>query len=235
MKYISFDLATKSLAISIIDYNSNYITDITTAYNSYLKYKKTFNSKDLNKLILRYNELLDIIQKIIETKIHIQYATVVDLIPNKKVVDVSVIERTSKLYHYMNGPFQELMNEHCKCSNEEMIFLLEYQMGPNVKSSMVSAQILYHITKYQNAKMDNIILVGPSLKNKVVIGGNDSHYSNFVEKYTTLYASNKNHTKYNLLKLLDYLDCKDIISGIAKKNIDDIADSVMMSIAYILK
>ena len=63
----------------------------------------------------------------------------------------------------------------------------------------------------------------------------DAHYSTFVEKYKTLYASNKNHTKYNFLKLIEHLKSEVFIKDIKKKNMDDIADATIMSLAYVIK
>ena len=118
----------------------------------------------------------------------------------------------------------QYVNDH-----SEIIFLVEYQMGPNDKCRTVSSQILYHISKYNSKKL----LVGPSLKNMLNINGNP--YSNFITKYKTNYAANKNHSKVNFMELLNILNGKHIIDHIKKGNIDDIADSVLMSLAWVMK
>lgn len=244
VRVISIDTATKSLAISIINYNLDFLSDIEIAYNTYKKYKAIcisalkpndilHNSNLINELINAYNNLLDTVLKILNLRIDIEFMTVVDLIPGEKVTDTNIIYRTTKLHNYLNNILDPLIAKY-DLPNHNFLFLLEYQMGPNVKSNAISTQIMYHLTKYTSPNT-NIRLVGPSLKNKIVIGGQESNYSNFVEKYKTLYAANKNHSKFNLIKLLQYLKKEKSIKHIKSKNIDDIADSVIMSLAYILK
>lgn len=278
MHVVSFDTATKSLAISIIEYNLNYLAEIKIGYELWIKYKdfildpnteiyipKDPEYKDYTRetmvaelLLERYTHLLTTIKTILDNKIKIRYVNVVDLIPDKKVSETDIVYRTEMLYNFLNNVLDPEIQRHCY--NAQTVFLLEYQMGPNVKSNAISTQIMYHLTKYCEAPSkntmqlgepsmvgnkiklgapiifgNNIQLIGPSLKNKVYIGGEDAKHSKFIEKYTTNYAANKNHTKYNLMRLLEYLNQQDIIKNIKKKNIDDIADSIIMSLAYILK
>lgn len=256
MHIISFDTATKSLAISIIEYNIQYNNAINIEYNKWINYKQDITSKMnimmdvdryktgptekdklLNKMIARFAKLIENITLIIKNRVNIKYLDVVDIIPGIRITDTSVTYRTEMLYNFLNNVLDPIIIQHTKDINgeesspENKVFLLEYQMGPNVKSNIISSQIIYHMTKYKS----KIELVGPSLKNKVIIGGEGSRYSNFIEKYTTNYAANKNHAKHNLLELLKYMDKTHLIEHIKKKNVDDIADSVLMSIAYILK
>jgi hypothetical protein len=317
---ISFDTATKSLAISIIEYNVNYVDDLEIELNKFINAKNSLGgsssllkpleksnelSNSCNKILNDYNDMLINMNKIMDNKLIIHYLSVVDLIPDMKLVDTNIIFRTKKLHEYLNNILDPIISQFL---DKEIIFLLEYQMGPNVKSNAISTQIMYHLTKYtynsniqisfddkyngngqepknkQEPKIqqepnnkketknkqepnnkketkskqelkskkkatnvetntekssidfskNTINIVGPSLKNKVNIchGG---EYSNFIEKYRTNYAANKNHTKFNALKLLELLDKKDMIIDIKKKNLDDISDSIMMSIAFILK
>lgn len=235
MKYIGIDLATKSLAISIIDYNQDFIKEMNDALDQYIIFKNDFitsNKTAIKNLLERFNDTIDRIISILDNRVNVIDMSVVDLIPGNKVSDISVVDRTHRLYNYMNGIFDAKLYPY---KPEEMTFLLEYQMGPNVKSNVISSQILYHISRYRNRTGSNIVLVGPSLKNKIMIGGYDSHYSNFVNKYTTLYAANKNHTKYNLQKFLEFVGSPFPPPGIKKANIDDIADAVIMTMAWILK
>lgn len=246
VKIISVDLANKSLAISIIDYNLDYINDIKLICDAYLETKKIYMTilqkqkqtqteiqKQLQNLINAYNLMIDGIMNVMNTKIKIELLTVVDLIPGEKVSDTDIIYRSRKLHKYLNLTLDPII-ANLGVPNSDLLFLLEYQMNANIKSNAVANQIIYHFSKY-STDIENIKLIGPSLKNKVAVGDHTSHYSNFVEKYKTLYASNKNHAKHNFLKLLDFLDKREMIKNIPKKNIDDIADSVIMSLAYVLK
>jgi len=222
---ISIDTATKSMAVSIIQYNLEINDQIDMLYKTYLVDKKAVTT--VAELLQLYVDLLDCVSILLNNRIQIHYLNVVDLIPGQKVSETDVVFRTRQLYAYLT----EIDAVLDKLAGPKL-FLLEYQMGPNVQSNMISSQLLYHFSKYSDAE---IKIIGPSLKNKVYIGGDEAKYHNFLERYKTLYAANKNHTKHNFLKLMTYLDTHDKITHIKKKNIDDIADSVIMSIAYYLK
>lgn len=238
MYIISFDSATKSLAISITYYNVGLTADIKRAYDLYLIKKNNSCLDDpttVNELIKSYNELLEHVTQLYNEKIQIKMATVVDLIPDKKIKETDTVYRTKALYDYLNNVLDPLI---LQCGSDDLIFLLEYQMGPNIKSGTISSQIMYFLMKYNCSNQNgesNIKLIGPSLKNKVAIGGKGSEYSAFVEKYSTNYACNKAHAKHNLYKLLEHLDQKDIIKNIHKKNHDDIADSILMGFAWFFR
>ena len=223
MYTVSIDTATKSMAVSIIEYNLEIDSQIDNLYKVYKDSKKSVTT--VNELLQLYINLLNSVKCLLDNRIHIHYLNVIDLIPGQKVAETDVVFRTRQLYTYLTK-LDDILNQ----LKGPKLFLLEYQMGPNIQSNMVSSQLIYHFSKYDA----EIKILGPSLKNKVYIGGDGGKYSNFVEKYKTLYAANKNHTKYNFLKLMSYLGANDAFANIKKKNIDDIADSVLMSLAYYL-
>lgn len=255
MYVVSFDTATKSLAISIIYYDKNAYKKIQILYDNWLliksklikeiksqnklsiEYKDDIIDVLINKLVDSYNELLASTINIIDNMMQIKYLNVIDLIPDKKISETDVVFRTRALRTYMCDKFDIILHDIMEKNSQPLLFLLEYQMGPNVKSNAISTQIIYHLAKYEA----EIQLVGPTLKNKIFIGGSQNHYSNFIEKYKTNYAANKNHTKTSFLSLIESMkgdvakECKKAMENIAKKNIDDIADSVMMSISYVIK
>ena len=229
---ISIDTATKSLAVSIIEYRLDTTSSIADLYSVYKRTIRQIDQIDqIDQSIQRaelFIKLLDDVNIILDNTVKIHHLDVVDLIPNKKVAETDIIYRSEKLYTYLktlDRVLEPFMN-----MDKPVIFLLEYQMGPNIQSSAVSNQLIYHFTKYNK----EIKLIGPSLKNKISLGP-DLYYSNFVEKYKTLYAANKNHTKANFLKFLELTGNTDKISHIKKSNVDDIADSVCMSLVYMEK
>lgn len=240
MFIIGIDVATKSLAISIIKYKSNKIVqeEMNLAIENYKSYKKTFiNNKScknpdesLNNLLKKYQELLECTNSLL-CPIEILFVDVKDLIPDKKLKDTNILERTNNLRDYLNDIDKKISELNIPIKNLDI--LIEYQMGPNDKSRVISSQLLYHFSKYSSA---NIELVGPSLKNSIFFKNNEeSHYSKFLEKYSTNYSANKAHSKYLFLELLKNIGKNEIISNIKKKNIDDIADSVLMSISWLKK
>jgi hypothetical protein len=236
MQIISFDVATKSLAVSIISYNYNFaeaMTKIGVKYQEYRDYKRNSSLAGvdyISDILGKYAELLDQVNAIMGAMFTIEYLEVKDLIPNQKIKDTNIIERTVKLQEYLAHIDTLLPNDPAQCK-----VLIEYQMGPNDKSRTISSQIMYHFAKYTPQGLD-IQLVGPTLKNKIfLLNDPNSIYSRFVEKYTTNYAANKNHSKYNFLKIIDIYGYHRLIKNIPKKNIDDIADSALMSIAIALR
>lgn len=224
MHIISFDSATKSLAVSITYYNIDMANDIKKEYDAYiLKRNYIINSitscpsdtaTKINSVLRLYASLLDHVIQLRNNKIKIKMLSVVDLIPSIKISDTDTVYRTNALHDYLNQRLDPIIQMY---EPNDCVFLLEYQMGPNVKSGTISSQIMYHLMKYRSDVGDNIKLVGPSLKNKIVIGGEGSKYAAFIEKYTTNYACNKAHAKHNFYKLLEYLGEKDLIIDINKK------------------
>ncbi len=240
MYVIGIDVATKSLATSIIKYKSNKIVqkEMDLAIENYKVYKKllienNLTIKSMNELLKKYQELLECINLSL-CPIEILFIDVKDLIPDKKLKETDIIERTNSLRNYLNSIDKEIQNLILNSGyNNEWTILIEYQMGPNDKSRTISSQLLYHFSKYSESKIE---LVGPSLKNSLFLKNvESSKYSNFLEKYSTNYSANKAHSKYLFLELLKNMNKTEIINDIKKKNIDDIADSVLMSLAWLKK
>jgi hypothetical protein len=244
MRIISFDVATKSLAIAIIDYEltENIYPAIEKKFNDYILKKNALlmddndNDNVIIQLITEYNELLKYANDALKRRIDVAHLDVTDLIPNKKLKETTIIERTFYLYKYLE-PLRPLI----KIDSDDLHFLIEYQMGPNDKSRVISSQILlfcqsFFINRPVEYINKRIKMVGPSLKNTISFK-NDAMSSHgfYLAKYTTNYAANKNHTKYILSRVLDIYDQAHLLKNIRKKNIDDIADAVCMSIAYTFK
>jgi len=224
---VSFDPATKSLAVSIMYYNLHIVSDIQLLYLNYVKQKNntTYNNANINVLLTSYVTLLDAVSVLLHNRIKVIKLSVIDLIPNCTLVNSTALQRSAALHDYLHNVLDiDLLGHDC-------IFLLEFQMGPNIKSGTIASQIMYHLIKY---KCD-IQLVGPALKNKVIIGGAASAYSEFIKRYSTNYACNKAHAKHNLYELLRYLNASASITHIHKKNHDDIADAVLIGLSYVLK
>lgn len=237
MYIIGIDVATKSLAISIIKHNPNEILEkqMESALKNYKVHKKLLmgdnpNIKSINEVLKKYLELLESINSSLN-QIQILFIDVKDLIPDKKLKESTIIERTNSLRIHLDLIDKEIAD--LKCENKDLVFLIEYQMGPNDKSRVISSQLLYHFSKYTES---NIELVGPSLKNSLYYKNIEkSKYSYFLEKYATNYSANKAHSKYLFLELIKTVKIDDMMEDIKKKNIDDVADSVLMPIAWLKK
>ncbi len=142
----------------------------------------------------------------------IHITKVYDLTKGKKIDTVTRLNLLKKCLTELDSTLQIVPD----------YILVEYQMSANDKSRCISNGIVYHYCNQQ------VILVGPSLKNKVWFSDNLKH-GVFMAKYSNKYTANKNHTKANFLYWLKIYDLEHLISEnkIAKKNIDDIADAFM--------
>lgn len=145
----------------------------------------------------------------------------------------------------------------------QIYVLLEYQMGPNDKSRNVGSQILYNYSQKNDINFNSIIIqdkinelyknnisknidldyiteiIGPSLKNKINFDKN-KNYQYFMNKYTNKYNANKKHSTHNLLTWIKFKkktkinnNIYDKINKVPKKNLDDIADSITMALAWL--
>ncbi len=243
MYVLSIDTATKSLAVSLVEYNIHLNDDIDNIYKKYKEQKnKILNenidneSDEYTSLLKQYLLLLTELDDILSKRITVHYLNVIDLIPGKKIIETTIQERTKLLYKYLTEIVDPLIDRYYRPAergDNEWIFLLENQMGPNTKSNIISAQIIYHLSKYDI----DIKLIGPTLKNKIIVGGEESRHSNFLEARKTNYAANKSHSRFCFNKLMEHLNITNMITenNIKKANVDDIADSVLQGLAYVIK
>ncbi len=236
MHFIGFDVATKSLAVSIIKVEPME-TILSGIKSKFDEYKKKMYGESRIAHLSSSCELLSAANILLSSRYKIIYLDVVDLIPNKKLKQTTTIERTLFLNKFFQTKLRDILIE---IPQEERIFLIEYQMGPNDKSRVISSQIALFCAMFCSDRIEDakkqIYLVGPSLKNTIFFRNDEkSHHSYHIQKYKTNYAANKNHTKYLLKKLVELHGQSNILKDISAKNMDDAADAVCMTIAYILK
>jgi hypothetical protein len=254
MYIVSYDVASKSLAVAIIYFNEKWKDELYHIRELFAEEtNKTQTSEELCRSAIKY---LDMVYVVISTIMDTLILDVVDIIPGKKIKDTTVTERSNRLSGYLNmmdSIIDPLYNseKNTHIINTHIIktpiqVLVEYQMGPNDKSRNVGSQILYHystpnieffsanfvsdlytpINKYQ------VAIVGPSLKNKIClcVGGK---LSEFIPLYAKNYDANKAHSKFNFLGWLKKQNMIHLIKNIKNKNIDDIADACNQAIAWI--
>lgn len=246
MFILSFDVASKSLAVSLLKFNECWKQNLAINHDNFKEQCSELNAVDMCKLVLKY---MDAVEDILNNMIQPIVFDVVDLIPTKKVKESTVIERASRLNGYLKLLDIYIKKSYGTCASDIKV-LLEYQMGPNDQSRNVGSQILYHYSKpdlkFANSNIAlketpfsnglsglnyDISIIGPSLKNKINLGS--LTHQHFIEKYTKTYDANKKHSVANFNHWVKTKNVAHLTTNIKKKNIDDIADSVTMTIAWL--
>jgi len=206
MYYLSFDVANKSLAISLLEFKKEYKNDIQNI------------QKEVN---INY---LEQVNNILSKSINYIYYSVEDLIPDKKIKDSTIFERTLSL----KSKLQKIKEITNSLNTEKIIVLIEYQMSSNYNANAIYNQIIYEFSDHNY----ELHVVHPSYKNKIYFH-KDLHHSEFLGKYNNNYIANKNHTKSNFLYYLNAFNLNHVLEKIKKKNVDDLADSFMQIFGYI--
>lgn len=211
MYYLSIDCANKSLAIGLY-----VINNIQNWDKSLLDILKTVNN----------GGSIDLINNFLDNIINIKFLKVVDLIPNKKVKDTNIIERTIILKKYIN----DIKTQIKEITNNKISVLIEYQMNSNDKSRAVFNQLLY---AFGDTELYSLHIINPCLKNKVYLCDSLKH-CRILQRYSKTYTANKVHCKENFLLFLKTFNKEKMINDISKKNIDDIADTFMQLLGFLL-
>jgi hypothetical protein len=237
MRLLGIDCATKSLAVSIVDFNENWQTDLKAIQEKYTNLLDDASSMEKVDIL---QENIQSIKQCFDSMIQLEYVNVFDLLPGMKVKEASVELRMSRLkaiIHFIKNKFPNIDK-----------VLVEYQMSANDKSRNISTALIYAFAEPNDnfinfgetnnfekvGHSSKVEMVGPSLKSKVYFGAGGK-VQNFRKKYMNNYTANKSHSKYNLLKWLEEYNCLDLIKNIPKKNLDDVADSFLMTYAWCLK
>ena len=241
MHILSYDVASKSLAFSIIKFNDNWKSDMSNIKLSFYNSIKNASAEELCQVAL---DSINNLYILLDTLIQPLVLDVVDLIPGKKVKETDVILRANRLRGYLQYVDETYM---CGISDlEPYHVLVEYQMGPNNKSNSVCSQILYHYatsddgfknvelrdSSNTNVQKYTVEIIGPSLKNKINLD-KDKPRQFFIAKYAKTYDANKKHSIANMKYWLKTKNSEHMIANINKKNLDDIADSVTMTLSWL--
>jgi len=121
---------------------------------------------------------------------HVAGGGATDLCPGVKNAQIPTVARVRALKKYLQGPVAAALGAAGVEAGPRLSVLVEFQLGANAPARTVAAALVMH---YAEA---DVCLVGPALKNKVdVFGGPELQHYHFVEKYSSLYYANKQHTK----------------------------------------
>lgn len=223
--YLSFDCATKSFAFALMRIRFPKYDMITKTQLLSKYFKEDPNNVEINKIIKEIDE---------ETKefVCLFAGSAVDLIPDKKNNNIPTVERTKAAMKFLKGTVEDAIKnaEKYGCpqyGSPELNVAIEFQMGPNASARTIAIVLLTHYTD------SNTFLVGPAYKNKLWYTSRpDLRHCYFIEKYKTLYAANKNHSKHlyfdHISKIFEH-DTKNIPVRLRK----DFADCVMQVLGFL--
>lgn len=102
--------------------------------------------------------------------------------------------------------------------------LVEYQLNANYTANSIFNMLVYHY-----AGRYPVEIIKPAHKNTVYLHPRLT-LSAFLATASSNYVANKQHTKHNLLYFLTMIGRLDMLEGVAKRNWDDAADTLMMAI-----
>jgi len=200
--YLSFDIATRTLAYCLYDNNIDNIILNDNYYNNIIEFK--------------YG-IVDLLEQINISSI-VNINSIINI--NKlKDGDLSTTQRIKLLTNYINTNIKPIILQY-----KNLTILLEFQLASNQKARMILHSMIalfYNIDS--NIK---IVIMNPSLKNQIYLSERGKYY-NFVEKYNNSYKANKEHTKYNFNLFINKFNI-----NINKKEIGHIADAFFQLIAY---
>ena len=159
----------------------------------------------------------------------------VDLFPGIHDKKIRTVDRIRGIRQYISdvvcGTIRRAEKWGCPAigasPHDKLNVLVEYQMGPNAPSRIVSDVI---ITMFAD---ENVLIVGAGLKNKVFfLDDEHSRHCYFLEKYASSYLANKAHSKYCLDYMVKLFGLIGVDESAPKKLKKDLADSFMQVIGW---
>jgi hypothetical protein len=202
IQILSIDCANKSLALSCIIFNDNWVNEI----NQLIKKFTTFDEESYYKLLVDINEILN-------NMFIIRWCKVVDILEGKKVKDCDAITRVQALKKYL----LTLDDTYVK------YVIIEDQMSLNEKSRGVYYCLLFHYAH------KNLVSVKAAQKNKNINFGAGNHCE-FVAKYSKAWSANKAHSAANFLSYLKTRKQPPV--DIKGKQLSDVADTFLQAYVY---
>ena len=149
MFVISFDAATKSLAYTLIEIDLKYFDNnndiiqyaykLNKMYN--ILFKKYNNSEEKYKLLNEIELLsaeIEKILKIISDMIIIHHGETINLCPEILDKDITTIQRVQLTTEYCKKCIKQIK----ELQINELVVMVELQMGPNLKSKISSVILL---------------------------------------------------------------------------------------------
>lgn len=241
---LGWDCAHKTLAWSHVQIDIDIVKKISEIMPRFrevsdmIAFAPTINAE----LAAEYLAVLTRMDDILLSFIKYESAGVVDLLPGKKVKEVSEIDRTKCLSKFLRGgKIRDLAvstqtgNTSTQTGNTSTRVIIEHQNAiggavpiHNMPSTIIGAQLAFYYADYEVAYID------PKLKNKLVLAPHlviDLYISRELERRSDTrnakYTANKKHSTDSFLHVLRLFNLTHILVGINKSVYDDVADTLM--------
>jgi hypothetical protein len=147
----------------------------------------------------------------------------VDLFPGRADDGIPTVERLRAVARYVAGRVRPAAAAKVP-PGERLRVVIEYQMGPNARARAVAAAL---VTLFAE---EDVIIVGPTLKNKVA-ACEAGRYCNFAPRFSTTYAANKAHARFNFARFEEAFGTE--IPPMAAALRGHIADSFLQVVGYL--
>lgn len=165
----------------------------------------------------------------------IQYISsgVADILQGKKVNETSEIERTEALWRFL------INHKQIACIDGKPI--IEHQppkigSKTNNKSTAVSQQLAFYYIEHSP------VFIDPKLKNNIALSEDLTfalYLAEEIPKHKSLkdarYSARKLHSKESFLYLIKVFDLEHVIDDVPRAVLDDLADSTMQILAYLVE
>lgn len=204
---MSFDCASKSLAY----FHATFDLDV------YRKIGQIGQSNEIGE-----ESAIDILRGIapkMKNFVEVHAAGVIDTLQGQPFEKSTEISRTLALKSALDGA-------NFQMTPDTLVLVEKQPPTKNTPSTGIMYQLLLYFAAYK------LEIISPRKKLQICFSG-ELEYGNFVAKYSRSYEANKAHSKANFLYFLRIFGMEYIISGVKKKNYDDLADAFMQCIAYI--
>lgn len=252
-RFLGWDCANKTLAWSFFDIDTAIADKLKHLYDNLKSFSDRANG-DMAKFLENADnsaELLDILNVgLFFTGRFIKYhsCNVVDFLNGEKVCNVSEVNRMKKLREFLMNSVDISVNSLNSFDDDiKTQTIIESQPHTiNSTSTGISMGLVFYYADFSPE------FISPKLKNNIALSDDlefnkylDYEINNYITKKGTkpdkqkvkrlAYTARKKHSKDNFLYLIKVFGIEDVIKGIPKSCLDDLADSTMQILAKLIR
>jgi hypothetical protein len=196
--FLGFDCATKTFAFSLsyvdLDAFASSKARLRVQANASLELLRRASALAANGHLQAAKQIVDSVSQTTaaiaaETNSYLRLldGETADLFPGIPDKNVPTVARIQAIVRYVAQRVRPAMERLGIVAPRVVV---EFQMGPNAAARTVAAAL---ITLFAT---DDVIIVGPSLKNKIAVC-EEGRYAHFAKRYSSSYSANKAHAIYN--------------------------------------